>query len=68
MIPNRKALVSIGLIVIAGTVQAATSINTCPFAITAPGDYLLAADLICGGGDGITILSNNESLKPKDTE
>ena len=62
MIPNRKALVSIGLLVIAGTVQAATSINTCPFAITAPGDYLLAADLICGGGNGISILSSDVTL------
>jgi parallel beta-helix repeat protein len=55
MIPNRKALVCIGLLVIAGAVQAQTLINTCPFVITSPGDYLLAADLICGGGDGITI-------------
>jgi hypothetical protein len=63
MIPNRKALVFIGLLVIAGTVQAATSITTCPFVITSPGDYLLSADLICGGGDGITINSSNVTLK-----
>jgi parallel beta-helix repeat protein len=55
MIPNRKALVCIGLLVIAGAVQAQTLINTCPFVISSSGDYLLAADLICGGGDGITI-------------
>src|SRR5215471_11038973 len=63
MIPNRKAVVSIGLLVIAGTVPAATSISTCPFVITSPGDYLLSADLICGGGDGITINSSNVTLK-----
>jgi parallel beta-helix repeat protein len=63
MIPSRKAVVSIGLLVIAGTVQAATSITTCPFVITSPGDYLLSADLICGGGDGISITSGNVTLK-----
>jgi hypothetical protein len=62
MIPNRKTLVFIGLLVIAGTVQAATSITTCPFVITSPGDYVLRADLICGGGDGITIKSSNVTL------
>jgi hypothetical protein len=62
MIPNRKALVFIGLPVIAGTVQAATSITTCPFVITSPGDYVLRADLICGGGDGITINTGNVRL------
>jgi hypothetical protein len=63
MIPNRKAAVSIGLLVIAGAVQAATFINTCPFVITSPGDYLLSADLICGGGDGITIKTGGVSLR-----
>ena len=63
MIPNRKAVVSIGLLVIAGTVQAATSINTCPFVITSPGDYLLSADLICGEGTGILITSSDVTLK-----
>jgi len=64
MIPNRKALVCIGLLVIAGTVQAdPTVINTCPVVITSPGDYVLRADLICGGGDGITINSSNVTLK-----
>ena len=63
MIPNRKALVCIGLLVIAGTVQAdPTLINTCPFVITSPGDYLLAANLMCGGGDGITINTGNVRL------
>ena len=62
MIPNRKAFVSIGLLVMAETVQAATFINTCPFVITSPGDYLLSADLICGGGDGITITSSDVTL------
>jgi Periplasmic copper-binding protein (NosD) len=63
MIPNRKALVSIGLLVIAGTIQAATVITTCPFVITSPGDYVLRADLICGGGDGITIKTSGVSLR-----
>ena len=64
MIPNRKAVVemTIGLLVIAGTIQAATFINTCPFVITSPGDYLLSTDLICGGGDGITINTGNVRL------
>src|SRR6516162_425682 len=62
MIPNRKTLVFIGLLVIAGTVQAATSITTCPFVITSPGDYVLRADLVCGGGDGITINTGNVRL------
>jgi parallel beta-helix repeat protein len=53
---------TIGLLVIAGTVQAATLINTCPFVITCPGDYLLAANLTCGGGDGITINTSNVRL------
>ncbi|MBV8841194.1 MAG: right-handed parallel beta-helix repeat-containing protein [Bryobacterales bacterium] len=64
MIPNRKALVFIGLLVIAGAVQAATFINTCPFIISTPGDYLLSADLLCpGGGTGITITSSHVTLK-----
>lgn len=66
MIPNRKPVIemTIGLLVMAGTVQAAsTFINTCPFVITSPGDYLLAADLVCGGGGGITIKSSNVTLK-----
>ena len=62
MIPNRKALVCIGLLVIAGAVQAQTFINTCPFVISSPGDYLLSADLTCGGGDGITINTSNVRL------
>jgi hypothetical protein len=64
MIPNRKAVIemTVGLLVIAGTIQAATSISTCPFIITSPGDYLLAADLICGGGDGITINASDVRL------
>ena len=64
MIQNRKAVISIGLLVIAGTVQAdPTVINTCPVVITSPGDYVLRADLICGGGDGITINSSKLTLK-----
>src|SRR5215469_8221633 len=62
MISNRKTVVFIGLLVIAGTVQAATSITTCPFVITSPGDYVLRADLVCGGGDGITINTSNVRL------
>src|SRR5215469_3100565 len=64
MIPNRKAVVSIGSLVIAGAVQAATFINSCPFVITSPGDYLLSANLVCfGGGTGITITSSHVTLK-----
>ena len=62
MISNRNAVAPIGLLVIAGTVQAATFINTCPFVISSPGRYLLAANLICGGGDGITITSSYVTL------
>jgi hypothetical protein len=52
------------LLVLAGSVQAAsTFINTCPAVITSPGDYLLSADLICGGGTGITITSSDVTLK-----
>jgi nitrous oxidase accessory protein NosD len=48
---------TIGLLVMAGTVQAAsTFINTCPVVFTPPGDYLLRADLICGGGGGIDVV------------
>jgi hypothetical protein len=53
----------IGLVVIAGSARAEPiSINTCPFLITSPGRYLLAADLTCGGGDGITITSSDVTL------
>jgi parallel beta-helix repeat protein len=65
MIPNRKAIIemTLGLLVIAGTVQAgSTVINTCPVVIDSPGRYVLGADLICGGGDGITINSNDVTL------
>jgi parallel beta-helix repeat protein len=64
-----RALVemTIGLVVLAGTVQAATFINTCPFVITSPGVYLLSADLACPGGGGaavgITITSSHVTLK-----
>jgi len=64
MFPHRRAVVSIGLLVIAGSVQAdPTVINTCPTVITSPGDYVLRADLICGGGDGITIKTSGVSLR-----
>ena len=54
---------SIGLLVMAGSVQAdPTVITTCPFVITSPGDYVLRADLVCGGGDGITINTSNVRL------
>ena len=55
---------TIGFAVMAGSVQAATLINTCPFVISSPGDYLLSADLVCaGGGFGILILTNDVTLK-----
>jgi hypothetical protein len=63
MIPNRKVVVSIGLLVMAGTAQAATFISTCPTVISSPGDYLLSADLICGGGTGILITSSDVTLR-----
>jgi hypothetical protein len=73
MIPNRKVMtaalvveMTIGLLVIAGTIQAATSINTCPFVISSPGVYLLSANLIYGGGNGITITSSNVTLALED--
>src|SRR6516164_4253972 len=53
---------TIGLVVMAGAVQAQTFINTCPTVITSPGRYVLTADLICGGGDGITINSGDVTL------
>jgi parallel beta-helix repeat protein len=53
---------TIGLVVMAGAVQAQTFINTCPAVITSPGRYVLTADLICGGGDGITINSGDVTL------
>jgi parallel beta-helix repeat protein len=66
MIPNRKSIIemALGLLVIAGSVQAdPTVITTCPFVITSPGDYVLAADLGCsGGGTGITITSSHVRL------
>ena len=66
MAPNRRAVIqmTIGLLIMAGAAQAAsTSINSCPFVITSPGDYLLSADLICGGGTGILITSSGVTLK-----
>jgi parallel beta-helix repeat protein len=55
---------TIGLGVMAGSAQGdPTVINTCPVVITSPGDYVLRADLICGGGDGITIASSGVTLK-----
>jgi hypothetical protein len=57
---------SIGLLVMAGSAPAApTLINTCPFVISSPGDYLLSADLVCfgGGGVGIRITSSHVTLK-----
>jgi hypothetical protein len=63
---NTRAVfeMTIGLLVMAGSAPAAsTFINTCPFVITSPGDYLLSADLTCGGGNAITINSNNVTLK-----
>jgi hypothetical protein len=53
---------TIGLAVMAGAVQTQTFINTCPFVISSPGRYVLTADLICGGGDGITITSSDVTL------
>jgi parallel beta-helix repeat protein len=54
---------TIGLAVMAASAQAATFINTCPFVISSPGDYVLSADLVCGGGPGILITSSDVTLK-----
>jgi hypothetical protein len=55
---------TIGLLIMVGAAQAAsTFINSCPFVITSPGDYLLSANLICGGGTGILITSSDVTLK-----
>jgi hypothetical protein len=55
---------TIGLLVMAGSVQAdPTVITTCPFVITSPGAYVLRADLGCsGGGTGIMINSSHVRL------
>jgi hypothetical protein len=63
MIPNRNTVVemTIGLLVIAGTVQADPPvINSCPFVIASPGRYVLANDI--GGGTGITLASSHVTL------
>ena len=55
---------TIGLAVTAGSVQADSAIiNTCPGVISSPGGYLVRADLICGGGDAITITSSDVTLE-----
>ena len=43
------------------TALAETPITSCPFNITAPGNYILNADLTCVGA-GITITASNVSL------
>ena len=66
IIPSRKAVIemTIGLAVTAGSVQADSAIiNTCPGVISSPGGYLVRADLICGGGDAITITSSDVTLE-----
>lgn len=65
MTNNTRALVeiTIGFVFMAGSIRAgSTVINTCPAVINSPGDYVLSADLICGGGLGISILSSNVTL------
>jgi parallel beta-helix repeat protein len=65
-INGNLAVVTGMLLGLAGTTvpaQAAfTSISTCPFTISTPGDYQLTADLTCAG-DGITITARGVSLK-----
>jgi hypothetical protein len=46
-----------------GTVQGSVQINTCGYAITLPGTYILAADLTQCPADGIDIATSNVVLK-----
>ena len=65
MIPNGKAIfeMTIGLVVMAGSVQADPNfITACPTVIASPGRYLLANDLVCGVGTGILITSSHVTL------
>jgi hypothetical protein len=67
MIASRKAVIemTLGLLVIAGTVQAdPTFINTCPVVISSAGRYLLANDLICSVGGSLGAI---DCLKRRDS-
>ena len=48
-----------------GAARAQTQIATCPYAISAPGNYVLAADLTCSG-DGIDVKASNIKLMLND--
>jgi len=61
---NPAIIVGIGSLFAATQARAAfTPISSCPFTISAPGDYQLTADLACGGGNAITITARGVSLK-----
>jgi len=47
---------------LAGAQAWAVNIASCPFAILAPGNYVVTANLTCPAGDGITITASNVSL------
>jgi Ca2+-binding RTX toxin-like protein len=55
------ALATAGILIPAGSALAATPVNACGTAITAPGDYELTQDLVCtsGGEYGVTIEASN---------
>jgi hypothetical protein len=56
------ALVSLALVGIAAPMQAQISITTCPYMITAPGNYAVGMSLSCGSGESIYIESSNVQL------
>jgi hypothetical protein len=45
-----------------GQAWAAISIASCKFIISAPGNYVVTADLTCNGDDGIDINASNVSV------
>jgi len=49
----------------AGAARAYTQINSCPYTISSPGEYVLVANLTCSG-DGIDITASNVDLKLND--
>jgi parallel beta-helix repeat protein len=50
------------LATLAGAQAWAVNVASCPFAISAPGNYVVAANLTCPAGNGITITASNVSL------
>jgi parallel beta-helix repeat protein len=50
------------LATLAGTQARAVNVESCPFFIAAPGNYVVTANLTCRGDNGITIAGSNVSL------